>query len=174
MNNNPYRPSAAAESAAATPAAVVPAPKSIGLGRLLYVISLLLYPLIWGLDAGGRSTVSANGAALVAGAVASTNRLTLSQVLLGLFVIVAAFAIAFVVPVWLLRAIRRGHSWARIVLAVSTVVAWGLFVSRVIAEFDSEPLIGSLAVADWVLQTIAVAMFFAPSVNRWFRDAVES
>ena len=175
MNDNPYRPPAAAESSAAAPEFVVTgAPESIGRGRTLYVISLVLYPLVWWLDASGRSIISANGAALVSGAVASNNPLPPSQVLLGLLVVVVGLAIAFVVPVWLLRAVWRGQSWARIALAASTVVAWGLYSSRVIVQFDGKPLLGALTLADWVLQATAVAMFFAPSVNRWFRDAVES
>jgi hypothetical protein len=81
-----------------------------------------------------------------------------------------ALALAMLItPFWLLfKAVKR-HSWARVALSVVAAIQLVIFLEVARTYASPDRLQWGVWLTDAALQLVALALFFTPSANRWYR-----
>ena len=74
--------------------------------------------------------------------------------------------------IWLIKKLRARRNWARITLLCLGILGV-LFAKQFLAEnlpkISARDAVALLDVVGWIVDMVAVACFFLPGANRWFR-----
>jgi hypothetical protein len=159
---NPYSPPSAPVG---RPDRRDPAPRVVQLGAWLFGASYLLFYALRPEMRLVLKAVPVSDAQASEADFATGPSLPL-LVLLGFVVAVTLF----VAPFWFLfKAVKR-RMWARLALTVTALLLVVLFLEGSRASSTGNPTQWALWLADVGLEFVAIALFFTPAANRWYRE----
>jgi hypothetical protein len=155
MPHNPYSPPFAPVEG---PEQKNPMPGTVRLGAWLFGVSNILFYVLQ-----PRLTITVHAVKISdPDTVAPSSSLTM---LLGVALALAMLIIPFSL---LFKAIKR-RSWARVALTVVATFVLVMFLEMARTSPSTDRLQWAVWLTDAALELVALALFFTPSANRWYR-----
>jgi hypothetical protein len=135
-----------------------PVPTVVQLGAWLFAAAYLLFYVL-------RPEMRVNDAQASQAKFATGSSLLLFA-LLGFGMAVTLFA----TPFWVLfKAVTR-RTWARLALTITAPLLFTFFLVGARTDSTGNPTQWALWLSDVGLEFVAIALFFAPAANRWYRE----